>query len=128
MSDQELKPCPFCGAEVLGPCGADYYGPFYIIKHKKDCFFPTISGQHVTRIRERSGKINVWSTRTLDPMPEELAEKVADHYCNDELLKEMAGALQWISEDGHAMASMIIGSRNRLLAALQKYQQSKVKP
>ena len=44
----------------------------------------------------------------------------------DPLLEELAGALQWISEDGHAMTSMTIGSRNRLLAAMQKYQQPKV--
>ena len=110
MSDQELKPCPFCGAEVLGPCGADYYGPFYIIKHKKDCFFPTISGQHVTRIRERSGKINVWNTRTPDPMLEELAGA----------LEEIARCLSHGLQD--CRASIIAKDM------LGKYQQSKEQP
>ena len=31
--------------------------------------------------------------RARDPLIEELAEKIADHYCKNELLKEMAEAL-----------------------------------
>ena len=113
MSDKELKPCPFCGAEVLGPCGADYYGPFYIIKHKKDCFFPTISGQHVTRIRERSGKINVWNTRAPDPM-----------------LEELAGALHvlFAKATRYGYDFQLENEIEEGKVAMQKYQQSKVQP
>ena len=94
----ELKACPFCGAKVLGPCRADYYGAFYIIKHEESCFFKTIFGQHETTIRERSGKINVWNTRATDPT--EVSKKctcdmrtslVGDgcRYCNPQYYIEM---------------------------------------
>jgi hypothetical protein len=41
----------------------------------------------------------------------------------DPLMEEMARALERVSEDGHALLSMTIGSRLAVLEALQKYRE-----
>ena len=95
----KLKPCPFCDAEWQHRYG------YQEIVHKDTCylignyvFFDTDSG-----LRDR------WNTRATDPLIEELAEKIADHYCKDELLKEMAEALQ-------GMADIYYGRDNQPIA------------
>jgi hypothetical protein len=50
-----------------------------------------------------------------------LLEKIKSTRATDPLLEEMARALKRVSEDGHALMSMTIGSRNAVIEALQKY-------
>lgn len=72
MSDQELKPCPFCSSTWKSCFGYDE------LKHKSTCYFKK---GHVFFDTD-GGLRTEWNTRTPDPMLEELAgalEKALDH-------------------------------------------------
>lgn len=120
MSEQELKPCPFCGKKP----DVIEYSSYGSIHYRVQCH---ACGTGTRSVLAKARLSILWNTRHSDPMLEELAEKVADHYCNDELLKEMAGALEKAKEyldeyrpHGHVL--------DQIEQALQKYQQSKVQP
>lgn len=101
MSDQELKPCPFCGEHL--EWGTDLCG----FVHQGESFC-VASGLLIDKI-----EVDRWNTRTPDPMLEELAgalEKMADIYYGRDN-QPIAGAYA-----------------REMDAALQKYQQSKVEP
>ena len=81
----KLKPCPRCQNEAALH---DYHGEIAPL-----CWRCRISGPYFQTPDEA---IDWWNTRSADPLIEELAEKIADHYCKDELLKEMAEAFEEI--------------------------------
>ena len=93
----ELKPCPFCGSMPKREIRNDILNI--------TCNECVSIGFH-NHVNYGTIADTEWNTRAIDP-----------------LLKEMAEVLKWISEDGHAMASMTIGSRKRLVNILQKYHE-----
>ena len=101
----ELKPCPFCGK---APIVFDNGTIECLNDECTACLAPPQA--HNIDFALDSGGIEAqilrWNTRATDS-----------------LLKEMVEVLEWISEDGHAMASMTIGSRKRLVNILQKYHE-----
>lgn len=66
------------------------------------------------------------SVKATDPLIEELAEKIADHYCKDELLKEMAEALGDLVFECDGIFDTRKPSRetyNKAFYVLQKYRE-----
>ena len=76
-----LKPCPFCGSDGVRSMRWDSHA---------GCSNSTCGAYNANL------PISEWNTRATDPLIEELAEKIADRYCKDELLKEMVEALEEI--------------------------------
>ena len=81
----KLKPCPFCGGTDIRIDAIPSIAQFYRCERCK------AKGPYWTA---DGGAKEKWNTRATDPLIEELAEKIADRYCKDELLKEMAKALE----------------------------------
>ena len=98
---EELRECP-CGneAHLIFEDGIKVADPWSVAC--KNFYCPWVFQTFPTK----EEAVKHWNTRATDP-----------------LLKEMAEVLEWISEDGHAMASMTIGSRKRLVNILQKYHE-----
>lgn len=104
MSDQELKPCPFCGGQAkIDILERKSY------KHAVRCSNCGISTKG-TAYKNDFFNAAEWNTRTPDPMPEELAGA----------LEEIARCLSHGLQD--CRASIIAKDM------LGKYQQSNVQP
>lgn len=93
---EELRECP-CGneAHLIFEEGTKVADPWSVACKNFDCpwvfqTFPT-----------KEEAVKHWNTRAAD-----------------ETIRVLVEALEWISEDGHAIASMTIGSRDRLCKAL----------
>ena len=100
MSDQELKPCPFCGSKSL-PITASF-GEWWVICNGCRAGTDMCSSREEVFYR--------WNTRTPDPM-----------------LEEFAGALEEIAR---CLSHGLQDCRASIIAKdmLGKYQQSKVQP
>ena len=91
-----LRPCPFCGNKINNNgCFKSDIGAAYWVR----C--PNCRSEGPTAIHGTDQAGELWNT-----------------LASDEVIRGLVEALEWISEDGHAMGSMTIGSRNRLLKAL----------
>ena len=105
----ELKPCPFCGCKYIDFSGGDRWAM---------CTSCLSEGPvHLTREKAAIA----WNTRYTDPLIEEMAENIADHYCKDELMKEMVAALEELDDmfDPSSRVGEIINK------PLQKYHDRK---
>lgn len=65
MSEQELKPCPFCGERWSG---SDHDAEYYELKHKKPCFF----GDDLMLIK--FSEMIGWNTRPTHPLEAQQGE------------------------------------------------------
>lgn len=102
----ELNPCPFCGCKAL--------------VHEVDatgCYDRSIKYNYQPGC-ETEGCQGEYGGCSYDTVEEAIA--AWDHRSHNPLLKEASEVLEWISEDGHAMASMTIGSRNKLMQVITK--------
>ena len=110
----KLKPCPFCGGTDIRIDAIPSIAQFYRCERCK------AKGPYWTA---DGGAKEKWNTRATDPLIEELAEKIADRYCKDELLKEMAEALEKLSRLGNE--PYLGSSIGNLIAqeALKKYHE-----
>ena len=105
MSDQELKPCPFCGGEAkISVLDRKAY------KHAVSCLDCGVSGRG-TAYKNDIFNTAEWNTRTPDPMLEELAGAL------EEIVRSLSHGLQ------NCRASVIAKDT---LQEYQKHQQSKV--
>ena len=89
----KLKACPSCDSKAKEQ--GDEYSERIVCGGQ--CGMATEWHEDVRLMRE------AWNTRA-----------------SDEVISELIEALEWILEDGYAMAIMTIGSRDRLLKALAK--------
>ena len=107
----ELKPCPRCQSGHTGVVEVRFIGEARI-----ECHNCKLAGPYKKSPQEA---IEWWNTRVTDPLIEEIAEKIADHYYKDELLKELALALEELDDmfDPTSRVGEIINK------ALQKYHE-----
>lgn len=103
MSDQELKPCPFCGSKNLAVTAS--FGAWWVTC--TECHAST--GRDISREKA----FYRWNTRAPDPMLEELARVLGD------LLFECDGVFDTCKPSRHTY--------NLGLASLEKYRESKVR-
>ena len=99
MSNQELKPCPFC-QQPLKVVDGDIFHPF------SWCILGGVSFP--------VENATTWNTRTPDPLLEELADAL--------------GKLLFECDDITNTCKPTRTTYNHGFAVLQKYQQSKVQP
>lgn len=107
--EEELRPCPFCGSDDIDAKGW---------KGNDGSVGPCCNNCNAT-----ADSIEIWNTRATDPIIEEVAEKIAIMHINDQLLKQMAEALESADKfaDGYHWA-ICSSVRNKIKQALQTYR------
>ena len=111
----ELKPCK----SICYKCGWDDIHLTYRPVGESLKYYSKYSSEYTDLYKVTKEHIHYQCTKcgyTWDAEPMNTRD-------TNPLLNEMAEVLEWISEDGHAMASMTIGSRKRLVNILQKYHE-----
>ncbi len=62
MSANDVKPCPFCGADVVEHPNANTGKEFYIIYHNIGCHFLANNSSNYTLLSKRD--VSNWNKRT----------------------------------------------------------------